>query len=177
MSDLVTRTVHDLSGHMNRVRAALEVLEAAGRGDAVLCGADRRRLSGAGHFPAYGRELDWTAREVAGHLTDSAKVFAQRVHQFLADGGPPCLIPFDPLDEERVAAYGAVCLAEALDRLSAAQSGLRTTILDIPASELHREGQRAIGGIITLADLIRFLPGHQHDHAVQVEFMADGGSS
>ena len=58
-----------------RVATLVRAAEVRGRWDAVLPDGARWRLVRSGHFGEYEAELDWTPREVVGHLRDSARVF------------------------------------------------------------------------------------------------------
>ncbi|HEX6871961.1 MAG TPA: GDSL-type esterase/lipase family protein [Micromonosporaceae bacterium] len=168
---VVTAIAERLSLHQERVRAALARIGPAAGGTITLTAASRRELIQLGHFPEYGGELAWTAHQVAGHLRDSARVFAERI-SLLRAGGEPVLPRFEPLEPDRIAGYDRLEWSELMDSLGRAQSALVQVILTCWAEHLAHAGRRANGSPITLQEVLEFLPGHQEDHAIQLERMA-----
>jgi hypothetical protein len=154
-------------------RRVADLLARAGGRPLRLSPAARRRLVGLGHFPAYAAELDWTPHEVAGHLRDSARVFADRIRR-IAAGGRPALPDFVPDEPARVAGYHATPPAVLLGELAAAQAELLAAVAAVDPGRLGAAGVHEVDGEVTLADLLAFLPGHQRDHAEQLAALVDG---
>ena len=134
---------------------------------ARLPAGDRERLVRSGHFPEYAAELAWTPREVAGHLRDSALVFTERIYRLRTESGP-LLADFVPDEPERVAGYRAVPPVQLVQQLRTAQAALFDSVARLTPADLDRAGVHAVDGPVTLADIVRFLPGHQRDHADQL---------
>ncbi|MGY1712032.1 DinB family protein [Geodermatophilus sp. SYSU D00758] len=154
-----------------RQQARVDVLvSAAVAGDgwtARLSAADRARLVGRGHFPAYAAELDWTPREVTGHLRDSALVFTERIYRVRREERP-VLPDFVTDAPERLAGYRATAPVELVEQLRTAQAALFDAVAGTAPAELTRAGVHEVDGPVTLADLLAFLPAHQRDHAEQL---------
>ncbi|MGY1827354.1 DinB family protein [Blastococcus sp. SYSU DS0541] len=156
-----------LAAQQRRVAGLLAAAPAAALTTRRLPEAERGRLVGCGHFPAYAAELAWTPHEVAGHLRDSALVFTARIGRLRAEEHP--LLPdFDPTEADRVAGYAAVVPARMLAELRDAQRGLLAAVRGVPEVERARTGRHATDGALTLGDVLDFLPGHQRDHAEQL---------
>ena len=134
----------------------------------------RQALVATGHFPEYAGELDWTPVQVAGHLCDSARVFTDRLRRLLA-GDPAPLADFDPLEPERVAGYAVPPREVLLSGLHDAQADLHATVAAVTRADHSRAGRRDTGEPVTVAELLRFLPAHQADHAAQLELLAGRG--
>src|SRR5690349_18024086 len=71
-----------------RVVLLVSAAETRGLWDAELGTDARWRLARRGHFPQYSDELDWTPREVVGHLRDSARVFTERLRRMTTEDSP-----------------------------------------------------------------------------------------
>ena len=120
-----------------------------------------------GHFPQNAAELDWTPREIAGHLRDSAGVFTDRLTR-LRTQDEPTFADFVPAEPARVAGYAATPFPRLLAELRTAQAGLLRAVADVDPGDLDRAGVHEVDGRVTVADLLRFLPAHQRDHADQL---------
>lgn len=155
-----------LRREQRRVTALLAGLPLPGW-DARLDDRARAALVATGHFPQYAGELAWGPQEVAGHLRDSARVFTSRLCRLLL-GDPGPFEDFDPLAPDRVAAYLATPPALLLAGLDDAQAELLRTVAAVTGRDLPAAARRADGRPVTVADLLRFLPGHQADHAAQL---------
>lgn len=130
------------------------------------------RLMLMGHFMGdYGFELDWTPRQITGHLRDSARVFRDRIQRVLADD-EPSLADFVTDAPERLDDYAETPREDLRDQLDAAQAELRAAVAAIPEDELDRAGIHEVDGRVTLRDLIAFLPEHQADHREQLAAFA-----
>lgn len=159
-----------LRTQQQRVTAVLDALpEEAWH--ARLTHHERTALVATGHFPQFSGELDWTPQEITGHLRDSARIFTSRLHRLLREK-LPALGSFDPLDADRVAGYTATPRALLLADLHDAQQQLHAAVAAVRETDLARAGLRADAGPVDVAELLRFLPGHQADHATQLEALA-----
>ena len=150
-----------------RVAMLVSAVETRGRWDAELGTDARWRLTRRGHFPRYADELDWTPREVVGHLRDSARVFTDRLRRMTTEDAPR-LADFVPGDADRVAGYRTTPVEVLADELRTAQSALLATIAGLAPDDLDRAGVHEVDGPVTVAELIAFLPAHQRDHAEQL---------
>jgi hypothetical protein len=135
--------------------------------DVRLLPEQRRRLVRLGHFPVYSAELDWTPREVAGHLRDSARIFAERIQRIRTED-EPALTDFVTDAPERLADYRTTAPADLVAELRTAQAELLREVASIRSVDLDRAGIHAVDGRVTIAGLLAFLPGHQRDHADQL---------
>ncbi|MGY1773100.1 DinB family protein [Blastococcus sp. SYSU D00813] len=171
--DLVAETTDSLARQQARVDVRLTRALACESWDARLSPAARAELQRLGHFPAYSAELDWTPREVAGHLRDSALVFTERIYRLRTEDRP--LLPdFVPTDPARLAGYRAVPPVQLVEHLRAAQAALVRSVAGLRPEELDRAGVHETDGPVTVADLLAFLPGHQRDHADQLAALLGG---
>jgi hypothetical protein len=150
-----------------RVATLVAAIATRGRWGAELDSDARWRLVRLGHFPQYGSELDWTPREVVGHLRDSARVFTERLHRLRTEDTPR-LADFVPADAARLADYRTTPVEQLADELRTSQAALLATIAGLGPADLDRAGAHEVDGRVTVADLIAFLPAHQRDHAEQL---------
>jgi|SRR5215210_69959 len=150
-----------------RVATLVSAVATRSRWDATLGTDARWRLARRGHFPQYAGELDWTPREVVGHLRDSARVFTERLRRLTTEDTPR-LPDFAPDSEDRLADYRATPAEVLADELRTAQAALLATIAGLGRDDLDRGGVHEVDGRVTVADLVAFLPGHQRDHAEQL---------
>lgn len=124
------------------------------------------------HFVGdYGFELDWTPRQIAGHLRDSARIFADRIRRIRSEDEPE-LPDFVTDAPERLADYAGTPRDELRSQLDAAQAELRAAVGDVPDAELDRAGWHETDGRVTLRDILAFLPEHQSDHREQLAAFA-----
>lgn len=165
--DVVTRSTVALHAQQSRVDLLVAAAAADDRWHTVLRPEDRERLVGVGHFPDYATELDWTVGEVAGHLRDSAHIFTERLRRMCAERQPqlPDFITDAP---ERLADYRSRSPSQLLQQLREAQDKLLATVAGVGALELDRTGRHVVDGLISVAEVLDFLPRHQLDHAEQL---------
>ncbi|MGR6963479.1 DinB family protein [Geodermatophilus sp. URMC 61] len=163
----VATSVDALARQQARVDLLLARVAASELWGVRLAARDRERLVRHGHFPEYAAELEWTPREVAGHLRDSALVFTERIYRLRTESGP-LLADFAPDEPERVAGYRAVPPVQLVQQLRTAQAALFDSVARLTPTDLDRDGVHAVDGPVTLADIVCFLPGHQRDHADQL---------
>src|SRR3712207_6122413 len=131
-------------------------------------GTDARwRLARRGHFPQYASELDWTPREVVGHLRDSARVFTERLRRMTTEDTPH-LPDFVTDDAVRIAGYRATRVEVLADELRTAQADLLATVAGLTRDDLQRAGVHEVDGRVTVAGLVEFLPAHQREHVEQL---------
>ncbi len=170
----IAASVALLRREQRRVAALLAALSPSGW-DGRLDDRARATLVATGHFPRFAGELDWGAQEVAGHLRDSARVFASRLCRLLVgDTGP--FEDFDPLAPDRVADYLVTPPNLLLAEFDAAQEELLRTVAAVTADDLTATARRADGRPVTVADLLGFLPAHQADHAAQLTALSDAAA-
>jgi hypothetical protein len=150
-----------------RVTTLVRAAAVRDRWDAVLDGGARWRLARSGHFGEYGAELDWTPREVVGHLRDSARIFTDRLRRICTED-VPLLEDFVTDEPDRLAGYRRTPLDVLVDDLRAVQAALLTTVAGLAPRDLERTGRHETDGPVSVADLLRFLPAHQRDHADQL---------
>lgn len=155
-----------------KVGALLRRIDRADGWSASLTPAQVDELVGAGHFENYGSELAWTPLEVAGHLTDSALIFADRISRLLHEASPE-LDDFVTDEPWRLDGYRASRPAERILTLERAQTALLRAFRGVAASTLGRSGVHAKDGRVTLEDLTIFLPAHQWDHLRQLRALAE----
>ena len=163
----VASTAAALAEEQWRVATLVRAAAVRDRWDAVLEQDARWRLARSGHFPEYAAELDWTPREVVGHLRDSALVFTGRLRRLCTED-VPLLADFDPTEPDRVAGYRATPVDRLADELRSAQASLLATVAALQPHDLDRAGRHETQGRVTVADLLHFLPAHQRDHADQL---------
>lgn len=158
-----------LPAQQERVRQALEAIGETGwlrpPGDSV-----RARLAGLGHFPEFAGELAWPPCDVAGHLRDSALIFSARI-QAVCMIDRPYLVDFSTCDPARVARYRSLTRDRMLRELAAAQQRLAAAVAGVTQADMARAACHEFDGDVTLAGILAFLPGHQADHAEQLELL------
>lgn len=169
----VAESASALAEEQWRVAVLVSSVAAHDRWDARLDTDGRWRLLRRGHFPRYAAELDWTPREVVGHLRDSARVFTERLSR-IRTGDVPRLADFVTDDPARLADYRTTPADRLADELRTAQAALLAAIAGLGPADLGRAGVHEVDGRVTVADLIAFLPGHQRDHAEQLGLLLRG---
>ena len=150
-----------------RVATLVRAAGLRGRWDATLDDDARWRLVRSGHFVEYSAELDWTPREVVGHLRDSARVFTDRLRRIRTED-VPLLADFVTDAPDRLADYRSTPVDRLADELRTAQAALLATVAGLGTGDLDRSGRHETDGPVTVAGLLRFLPAHQRDHAEQL---------
>lgn len=165
-----TDAAHALAVEQDQVGPLLDRLTDADF-EAELNPLALERLLMLGHFPAYAHELDWTPRQIAGHLRDSARVFIDRIERIQHEDGPQ-LADFVTDDPDRLTSYAERSREELRTQLDAAQLDLRETVAAVPAAALDRAGVHEVDGRVTLAEILAFLPTHQRDHREQLAAFA-----
>jgi hypothetical protein len=163
----VASSASGLAEEQWRVATVVHAVAVRGRWDAQLGTDARWRLVRLGHFPQYAAELDWTPREVVGHLRDSARIFTDRIRLICAEDSPR-LADFVTDAPDRLADYRTTPVELLADELRTAQAALLSTIAGLGPADLGRVGVHEVDGPVMVADLIAFLPAHQRDHAEQL---------
>jgi uncharacterized damage-inducible protein DinB len=130
-----------------------------------------RAIVGQGHFAAYDVEVRWSARLVVGHLGDSARIFAERIHRVRTEA-EPVLADFVTDEDARIERYVAADPAGLVEGLELAQDSLEAALAGIDPTELSRTATHEVDGPLTLGDIVAFLPDHQRDHADQLSLLA-----
>jgi DinB superfamily len=167
LAGLVARSTVALEAQQSRVALLAAAAAADDRWHAALHPEDRQRLVHLGHFPDYAAELDWTVGDVAGHLRDSAQIFADRLRRMCRERQPQ-LADFVTDAPERLADYRSRPPAQLLQQLRGAQDELLQTVAGVGATDLNRTGLHAVDGPVSVAEVLDFLPRHQRDHAEQL---------
>ncbi len=165
--ETVATNASTLADEQWRVAVLVAAIETRGRWDARLGTDARWRLARRGHFPQYASELDWTPREVVGHLRDSARVFTERLRRMTTEDTPR-LPDFVTDDAARLADYRATPVEVLADELRTAQADLLATVAGLDRDDLQRGGVHEVDGRVTVADLVEFLPAHQREHVEQL---------
>lgn len=149
-----------------RVRDVAAQVE-GGAWEVLLPPAAVNELLALGHFQQYETELSWTPRQVVGHLRDSARIFTGRVQE-LQTGRVPLLADFVTDEPARLLDYACTMPDQLLAELEVAQQRLRDAVTRVAVLQLACQGRHEVDGVVTLADVIAFLPSHQADHAEQL---------
>jgi hypothetical protein len=165
--DAVASAAAALADEQRRVAGLVDDARVADRWDVRLPFERRRRLVRLGHFPAYSTELDWTPREVAGHLRDSARIFTDRLRRIRSET-TPALPDFVTDAPERLADYRTTDPEHLVEQLRSALAELLRAMAEVRSADLERTGVHEVDGPVTVAGLLAFLPGHQRDHADQL---------
>lgn len=163
----VARAAAALAEEQWRVATLVRAAGVRDRWDAELDADARWRLVRSGHFVDHSAELDWTPREVVGHLRDSARVFTDRLHRLRTEDDP-LLADFVADGPCRLADHRSTPVDVLVDELRAGQAGLLATVAALGPADLERAGRHETDGPVTVADLLGFLPVHQRDHAEQL---------
>ncbi len=165
--ETVATNASALADEQWRVAVLVAAIGTRGRWDAQLGTDARWRLARRGHFPGYAGELDWTPREVVGHLRDSARVFTERLRRMTTEDTPrlPDFVTDAPA---RLADYRATPVEVLADELRTAQADLLSTVAALDGDDLARAGVHEVDGPVTVADLVAFLPAHQREHVEQL---------
>jgi hypothetical protein len=159
-----------LAAEQDQVAALLDRLPDAAWDDALPPLALERLLV-LGHFPSYSAELDWSPREIAGHLRDSARISTDRIGRIRSEE-EPTLEDFVTDDPQRLASYTATERATLRNQLDEAQAGLRAAVAAVPVDDLDRRAVHETDGPVTLGEVLAFLPDHQRDHREQLAAFA-----
>jgi len=109
---------------------------------------------------------DWTAKEVIGHLADTAEVFAERVRRSIAEDHPS-LASFD---QDRAHAERHNNEADAMTlskRLQAAHAAIVQSLQQPSARE--RVGLHAERGPVTAGWLGAYQARHAHEHVTELQ--------
>lgn len=163
-----------LRREQQRVGEVLRALDETGW-DNLLSPSDKDRLLCEGHFDEYAAELEWSPREVAGHLRDSARTFHERILRLQRETNP-FLPDFVTTAPERIDDYRVTSLPQLVDSLFKAQRRLAQIVEAVDDEEFQRAGVHEVDGIVTLGELLDFLPAHQADHAKQLEALQFRGT-
>lgn len=161
---------HELAVEQDQVAPLLDRIP-DGDFDAELNPLALERLMLLGHFPSYAHELDWTPRQIAGHLRDSARVFTDRIRAIRQQDRPQ-LEEFVTDDPDRLAAYAELPREQLRAELDEAQAGLRAAVASVTVAELDRAGLHPTDGVVTLRRMLAWLPEHQRDHREQLAAFA-----
>lgn len=164
--ETTTDAARALAVEQERVGAIVSTLTEAGwRAELQPLGLER--LLTMGHFPEYVAELDWTPREVVGHLRDSARIFTERIERIRAEDGPH-LADFVTDEPARLEDYRSTPTDELASQLATAQARLLEAVESVGEGELARIGAHDVDGDVSLGDILAFLPAHQRDHREQL---------
>jgi hypothetical protein len=130
-----------------------------------------RAIASQGHFSTYDAEVRWSARLVVGHLGDSARIFAERIHRVRTEL-EPLLDDFVTDEGDRIDRYLAAVPGDLLGDLELAQDSLEAALGAIHPADLSTTARHEVDGPLVLGDIVAFLPEHQRDHADQLSLLA-----
>ncbi|MGH3440932.1 MAG: hypothetical protein ACRDUY_02590 [Nitriliruptorales bacterium] len=190
-NDLVEDGVRRLAAAQDRVAARLGRLTGKGW-DVPANEVALERLLTTGHFLDRSGELEWTPREIAGHLRDTARVSTGQKIARLRNEADAHFEEFDTTGEERVASYAEIEPDDLTAELDAAQRELRGAVGSIDPEELdtathETQDEVTLRSIVeslpahweeivtmpwmtwTLRSIVEFLPAHWEEHADQLE--------
>ena len=101
--------------------------------------------------------MGWSARLVVGHLADSARIFAERIHRVRTEVGPR-LVDFVTDEGARIDRYLNAVPGHLVEELEVAQDLLEAALAEIDDAELSRTATHDVDGPLTLGDIVAFLP-------------------
>jgi hypothetical protein len=113
----------------------------------------------------------WNAREIVCHLADCEIVFCFRLKQTLAEDSP-VLQPFD--QEKWALRYGNCDLAAALQLFEATRKWSVMLIEATTEDERRRTVTHPERGTMTFWTIVETMAGHDTNHLLQLERLADG---
>lgn len=122
------------------------------------------QLVGTEHFAANSHQLDWTPREIVGHLRDSNRAYKDAIVLLRSDDEPE-LPALEDVEEEQLQDYREAGTDDLTSQLDQSQNDLRSTIKDIQVKELDNVAIDTDGVKITLRELLESLPDHVEGHA------------
>ena len=109
---------------------------------------------------------DWTAKEVIGHLADSAEVFAERVRRCAAEDRP-ALPTFDQ-DKAHLERHNNDADAMTLSKRFQAAHAAIVQVLQRPGTR-ERIGLHADRGPVTAGWLGAYQARHSHEHVTELQ--------
>lgn len=161
--NFIQETLKKLAVQQDLVASRVGMLTEAGW-DAEPTEEALEQLVGTGHFTSNARQLDWTPREIVGHLRDSNRAYAEAITQLRSDDEPELPI-LEDTDDEQQAAYRGTDVEHLESQLDQSQNDLRSVIKDIRVEELDNVAIDTDGGKVTLQELLEVLPEHVEVHA------------
>lgn len=162
---LLAMSIRKLTREQHRVTSALYALSAQGWTTRPVPAV--KAQGQAPRLQQCGRELDWQPWKVAGHLLDCAHLFTARIDA-LKTASYPLMIDLRTTDSKRFQDYRQYPAQDLLSELLRAQRHLRNTLATVRTHELGHRGRHRLHGEIHLSEVVRFLPGHDRDHAEQL---------
>ena len=171
LTEFLTATVDQIDTAYQRAVEAVRRIGDPGFSLGLLDAADRRQLAQRGHFVDYTHELDWTAREIGGHLADSATVFGARI-KVIRDMDMPSFGDFITDEPARLERYGVLTFSALVDRMVWTHQYLRAQIDAIEDGDIDRMGSHEHEGEMSIRYILDFLPGHIADHVAHLRALA-----
>ncbi|MDH4171737.1 MAG: DinB family protein [Acidimicrobiia bacterium] len=172
----IDQTVEILDNEQQRIVTAVRSQGERTWTDGHLVDTAHGSLAGRGHFRTEPDELTFTVQEVAGHLADSATVFAARI-KVIREMDLPSFGDFTTTDPDRRARYREVSFSDALDRLVWTYQHLRAQVVQIGVDDFERQGLHEHRGEISIASIVEFLPQHLSDHLAQLRALSVSASA
>lgn len=161
--NFIQETLKKLAVQQDLVASRVGMLTDAGW-DAEPTEEALEQLVGTGHFTANSHQLDWTPREIVGHLRDSNRAYLDVITQLRSDDEPELPVLEDP-DDEQLESYRGTDVEHLESQLDQSQNDLRSVIKDVRVDELGNVAIDTDGGKITLEELLDVLPEHVEAHA------------
>lgn len=122
------------------------------------------QLVGTGHFTANSHQLDWTPREIVGHLRDAHWTYVEAIELLRSDDRPK-LEDVEHPDEGTLGSYRDADPETLIEQHDQSQNDLRSIMKDLREDELGNVAIDTDGVEITLMDFLESLPGHVEAHA------------
>lgn len=122
------------------------------------------QLVGTGHFTANSHQLDWTPREIVGHLRDSNWAFVEVIELLRSDDRPK-LEDVEHPDAGTLEDYRDEDPDRLVEQHDQSQNDLRSIMKDLREDELDNVAIDTDGAEITLLEFLGSLPGHVEAHA------------
>lgn len=109
---------------------------------------------------------EWSAKQVIGHLADSAELFADRVRRALEEDMPH----LPAWDGDAAAARGAYDSGDAMEMSRRIQRAFHeiVTLLQRPGAA-QRPARHADWGVVPAGHLAAYQAKHSHDHVAELQ--------
>ncbi len=133
---------------------------------ALIRGLSPRQLT---KRPAPGK---WSIQEIISHLADSEMVMCCRA-RWIAFEEKPTLVPFDQDKWAAGRSREKEPLAEILERFRLLRRSQLRMFRAVPKQEFGRTGLHLERGVVTLQEQLEWLAGHDVNHLLQIQRLAE----